>query len=178
MPLPRGPSSGAVSAGTACLSPGTTPAYGDWAGCHPDTSRSRCSSRSRSRATHHRRDRGAATATTHNQDRSRLATDRPSCDFCAAADRPVASLDSVAPERVGQGTTSQQGRARSPRLRSTSVRPCSTAARPAADRRRAARGEGAMPPATSPVIRRSSGRDCVYIASNMADLRRSGELSP
>jgi len=44
MPLPRDPSSGAVSAGTACLSSGTTPAYGDRVGCHPDTSRSRYSS--------------------------------------------------------------------------------------------------------------------------------------
>jgi len=34
MPLPRDPSSGAVPAGTACLSFRTTPAYGDRVGCH------------------------------------------------------------------------------------------------------------------------------------------------
>jgi len=145
MPLPRDPSSAAVPAGTACLSPGTTPAYGDRVGCHPDTSISPCSPRSRSRlgATHHRRDRGAATATTHNQDRSRSAT-----DGCPAplSTWPVVSLDSVAPERVGQGTTSQQGRPRSPRLRSTNFVHAARAPRPAANvGSRAARGEGAMP---------------------------------
>jgi len=100
MPLPREPSSGAVSAGTACLSPGTTPAYGERVGYHPDTSRSRCSSRSRSRATHHRRDRGAATATTHSQDRSRSAPTGCPAPAPDVAGR-VAGL--AAPERVGKG---------------------------------------------------------------------------
>jgi hypothetical protein len=55
--------------------------------------------------THHRRDRGAVTATMHNQDRSRSAPTGCPATPAPLPTWPVVSLDSVAPERAGQGTT-------------------------------------------------------------------------